>query len=53
MLHCLDILRVNCFILYHETSLDAKIIDVDKILGHKEFLTEFIDCLILRVESVD
>ena len=53
MLHCFDILRVNSYILYHETSVQHKEIDDNQILCHKDFLTEFIDCLILRAKSVD
>ena len=53
MLHCFDILRVNSYILYHETSVQHKEIDDDKILGHKDFLIEFTDCLIRRAKSVD
>ena len=53
MLHCFDILRVNSYILYHETSVQQKEIDDDQILFHKFFLTEFIDCFILRAKSVD
>lgn len=46
-LHCLDVLRVNCYILYHETSRKESTIENTKILGHKQFVIEFINCLIV------
>ena len=45
-LHCLDVLRVNCYIVYREISRKKPAIDNTKILRHKEFLIEFINCLI-------
>lgn len=53
MLRCFDILLVNCYILYNETSVQHKDIGDNKILGHKDFFTEFIDCLIVHAKSVD
>ena len=47
-LHCLDVLRVNCYILYRETSRKEPTIENTKILGHKQFVIELINCLIVR-----
>ena len=47
-LHCLDILRVNLYMLYKETSYVHPDIDNKKIHGHKDFLIKFINCLICR-----
>merc|ERR1712203_1174807 len=48
MLHCFDVLRINCYILYQETSTDCEEIEDREILDHKPFLCKFIDCLIRR-----
>ena len=47
-LHCLDILRVNSYVLYKETSHNHPDVDNDTIRDHKHFLIEFVNSLIRR-----
>ena len=46
LLHCLDIIRVNSYVLYKETSYLHPLVDNDKIDSHKQFLIEFTNSLI-------
>ena len=47
-LHCLDILRVNSYVLYKETSYNHPDVNNDTIRDHKHFLIEFVNSLIRR-----
>ena len=47
-LHCLDILRVNLYVLYKETSFNHPDVNNDTIRDHKHFLIEFVNSLIRR-----
>ena len=47
-LHCLDILRVDSYVLYKETSFNHSDVDNDPIGTHKQFLIEFVNSLIHR-----
>ena len=48
-LHCLDILRVNSYVLYKETSFNHPDFDKHrKKENHKQFLIEFVNSLIRR-----
>ena len=47
-LHCLDILRVNSYVLYKETSYNHPDIKNDTIRDHKHFLIEFVNSPICR-----
>ena len=47
-LHCLDILRVNSYVLYKETSYNHPDVNNDTIWDHKLFLIEFVNSLIRR-----
>ena len=46
LLHCLDIIWVNSYVLYKETSYLHPTVDNDDINTHKEFLIQFINSLI-------
>ena len=46
--HGLDILRVNGYIIYSQTSADHKNVDTKDMLGQKGFLKELIHSLIIR-----
>jgi hypothetical protein len=47
-LHCLDILRVNSYVLYKETSYNHPDVNNDTIRDHKHFLIAFVNSLIRR-----
>jgi len=47
-LHCLDILRVNSYVLYKETAKDHPDVADKNICNHKQFLIEYINSLIRR-----
>ena len=47
LLHCLDSIRVNSYVLYKEISYLHPAVNDDLIKNHKEFLIEFINSLIL------
>lgn len=51
MFHCLDVLRVNLYILYEQTSLADSRVDDRKILDHKAFTKTLIHCLIGRANT--
>ena len=51
MFHCLDVLRVNGYILYKQTSLNHPDIDDKKILDHKTFTKELINSLTARAHE--
>ena len=46
LLNCLDIIQVNSYVLYKETSYLHSLVDNDKIYSHKQFLVEFVNSLI-------
>ena len=46
LLHCLDIIRVNSYVLYKETSYPHPLVDNEEIDSHKQFLIEFVNSLI-------
>ena len=48
LLHCLDIIQVNSYVLYKETSYLHRAVNNDDIDSHKEFLIQFINSLICR-----
>ena len=51
MLHCLDVLWVNGFILYRECSKKHRsVVDKKLILDHKNFLKRLVHCLKRRAE---
>ena len=51
MLHCLDVLQVNGFILYRECSKKHRsVVDKKSILDHKNFLKRLVHCLKRRAE---
>ena len=51
MLHCLDVLWVNGFILYRECSKKHKaVVDKKSILDHKTFLKRLVYCFKRRAE---
>ena len=45
--HGLDVLRVNGYIIYSQTSAEHKDVDTKDILGQKGFLKELIHSLIV------
>ena len=51
LLHCLDIIRVNSYVLYKETSYFHPLVDNDDIDSHKQFLIEFVNSLICRAKN--
>ena len=51
LLHCLDIIRVNSYVLYKETSYLHPAVDDDEIDSHKQFLIEFVNSLICRAKK--
>ena len=53
LLHSLDIIRVNSYVLYKETSYLHKLVDNDDIDSHKQFLIEFVNSLIRRAMDED
>ena len=46
LLHCLDIIQVNSYVLYNETSYLHPLVENDEIDSHKRFLIEFVNSLI-------
>ena len=50
LLHCLDIIRVNSYVLYKETSYLHPAVNDDEIDSHKQFLIEFVNSLIRRAK---
>ena len=50
LLHCLDIIRVNSYVLYKETSYLHPLVENDEIDSHKQFLIEFVNSLIRRAK---
>ena len=46
LLHCLDIIGVNSYVLYKETSYLHPAVNDAEIDSHKQFLIEFINSLI-------
>ena len=50
LLHCLDIIRVNSYVLYKETSYLHPLVDNKEIDSHKQFVIEFVDSLICRAK---
>ena len=50
LLHSLDIIRVNSYVLYKETSYLHKLVDNDDIDSHKQFLIEFVNSLIRQAK---
>ena len=53
LLHCLDIIRVNSYVLYKETSYLHPAVNDDEIDSHKQFLIEFTNSLIRRAKLED
>ena len=51
LLHCLDIIRVNSYVLYKETSYLHPAVNDDEIDSHKQFLIEFVNSLICRAKK--
>ena len=51
LLHCLDIIRVNSYVLYKETSYLHPAVNDDEIDSHKQFLIEFVNSLIRRAKK--
>ena len=51
LLHCLDIIRVNSYVLYKETASKHPAVNDDEMDTHKEFLIEFTNTLILRAQK--
>ena len=47
MFHCLDVLRVNSYVLYQQALLaDDRVTNKSRILDHKSFTKTLIDSLI-------
>ena len=53
LLHCLDIIRVNSYVLYKETAYLHPAVNDDDMDNHKEFLIEFINTLICCAKKED
>ena len=53
LLHCLDIIRVNSYVLHKETSYLHPAVNDDLIKTHKEFLIKFINSLIRCAKKED
>ena len=53
LLHSLDIILVNSYVLYKETTYLHPAVDNDDIDGHKQFLIEFINSLICCAKNED
>ena len=51
LLHCLDIIRVNSYVLYKETASKHPAVNDDEMDTHKEFLIEFTNALIRRAQK--
>ena len=51
LLHSLDIIRVNSYVLYKETSYLHPTVDNDDIDSHKQFLIEFVNSFICRAKN--
>ena len=53
LLHCLDIIRVNSYVLYKEMSFLHPLVDNEEVDSHKQFVIEFVDSLIRRAKLED
>ena len=53
LLHCLDIIRVNSYVLYNETAYLHPAVDNNDIDSHKQFLIKFINSLICCAKKED
>ena len=51
LLHCLDIIWVNSYVLYKETASKHPAVNDDEMDTHKEFLIEFTNALIRRAQK--
>ena len=49
-LHCLDIIQVNSYVLYKETSYLHPLVDNEEIDSHKQFFIKFVNSLICRAK---
>ena len=50
LLHCLDIICVNLYVLYKEASYLHSLVENDEIDSHKQFLIESVNSLIRRAK---
>ena len=53
VLHSLDIIWFNSYVLYKETAYLHPAVDNDDIDNHKQFFIEFINSLIYRAKNED
>ena len=51
LLQYLDIIRVNSYVLYKETSYLHPLVDNEEIDSHKQFLIKFVNSLICRTKQ--
>ena len=53
LLHSLDVIQVNSYVLYKETDYLQPAVNNDDIDSHKQFLIQFINSLIRRARKED